>query len=71
MTRQPDQDRKSLLSLRTTVILFVGIFVGALIGVLTIAAGKNLADAVLAALPAASGTVLGLHQLIEKPHPPR
>ncbi|GAA3597544.1 hypothetical protein GCM10022223_10870 [Kineosporia mesophila] len=70
MSHRPAPDGESLLSLRTTVILIVGVFGGVLVGVLTIAAGSAPAAAVLAALPAAGGTVLGLHRLVEKSHPP-
>jgi hypothetical protein len=67
VNRRPGPDGQCLLSLRTTVIPVAGIAVGVLIGGLTLATGADLPAAFLAGLPAVSGTVLGLHQLVEGP----
>lgn len=53
-----------LLTLRSAVILFLSLFVGILVSVLTFLAGRTLAEAVLAGLFASGASALGFNAVI-------
>lgn len=53
-----------LLSIRTTVILMVGLVLGVVIGALTVISGQHVALAVVIGLSAAGSSIVALHMLI-------
>ena len=53
-----------LLSIRSTVILTVGLVIGVLVGLLTVAADQQLALGVVVGLGAAGSSIAALHKLI-------
>ena len=57
--------RRALLSLRAAVILAGGLVAGIATGILTFLVVHNLAEAVLAALPACAGAIKFLDALID------
>ncbi|MBE8516103.1 hypothetical protein ILP97_00960 [Amycolatopsis sp. H6(2020)] len=54
-----------LLSVRTAVILLLGIVLGAVVGGLTYLAGSNVPAAVLACLMSAGGVIVFLHKELQ------
>jgi len=61
----PSSDRPSpLLNVRTAVILLIAFIVGVTIGLLTYAAGRHPAEAVLAGLGSTGAAAVGCHRLI-------
>jgi hypothetical protein len=60
-----NKSRSALLSQRTTLVLAVGIMIGAAAGLLTYAARRNLAEAILAGGGAAGISVVALNDLID------
>ncbi|MEU6102738.1 hypothetical protein [Streptomyces flaveolus] len=64
-TPEPAAGKPALLSVRTTLILFIAIAAGTGIGVLTFFAEKSVPKAIIAGVFAAAGCMAGLHSLIE------
>lgn len=56
---------RTLLTLRTAVILFAGLMAGTAIGILTHFVADNLAEAVLAGIAACAGAINFLHAVID------
>ncbi len=59
-------DRTALVSLRTALILLLGVVAGLLMGALAVAGGASVALGALVGLPAAASTVVALHGLVER-----
>lgn len=62
----PDTSHSALLSLRAAMILTLGLIIGTAAGLLTYAAHRSLAEAVLAGGGAAGSSVVVLHGLIDR-----
>lgn len=54
-----------LLSLRSAVVLLLGVVCGIAVGVLAFLAGRNAATAVLSGLAGAGATIAFLHKVID------
>jgi hypothetical protein len=64
MVRNPRQPHERLLSLRSTVILLLAVLIGGVTCWLTRAAGRSVAEALLAGGAATGGAVLFFNQVI-------
>jgi hypothetical protein len=64
MVRNPRQPHERLLSLRSTVILLLAVLIGGVTCWLTRAAGRSVAEALLAGGAATGGAVLFFHQIV-------
>lgn len=58
-------EQKPLLSIRTTVILTVGVVLGLVVGALTAIGGQHVALAVVVGLGAAGMSIAALHRLLD------
>jgi len=64
MVRNPRKPQERLLSLRSTVILLLAVLIGGVTCWLTRAAGRSVAEALLAGGAATGGAVLFFNQVI-------